>query len=162
MKKIIFLDFDGVMDTAYYDHICSKNGLPISDKYGILFDPNCVKNLKNIIDQTGADIVVSSTWKDFMSYKQILDMWKDRELPGFVTDVTPSAWRHRGDEIDAWLDECKTECQYVIIDDLDEQNFNEHQIPRLLVVNPFFGLDVDTSERAVILLNSNGQDEEDC
>ena len=26
--KIIFLDFDGVMDTAYYDHVLNKNGLP--------------------------------------------------------------------------------------------------------------------------------------
>ena len=29
--KIIFLDFDGVMDTAYYDHILSKEGLPGND-----------------------------------------------------------------------------------------------------------------------------------
>ena len=64
--KIIFLDFDGVMDTAYYDHILNKNGLPESDKYGVVFDPNCIKNLKAIIDNTGADIVVSSSWKDFI------------------------------------------------------------------------------------------------
>ena len=62
--KIIFLDFDGVMDTEYYDHILSEAGKPISDEYGLLFDPECVKNLKYIIDNTGADIVVSSTWKE--------------------------------------------------------------------------------------------------
>ena len=153
--KIIFLDFDGVMDTEYYDHILSEAGKPISDEYGLLFDPECVKNLKYIIDNTGADIVVSSTWKDDMSYKEILDMWKYRGLPGFVTDVTPTTAKHiRGDEIDAWLKECPTECNYVIIDDLEAYNFNEHQIPRLLVVNPFFGLDEVTAERAIILLNS--------
>lgn len=32
--KIIFLDFDGVMDTEYYDHILSEAGKPISDEYG--------------------------------------------------------------------------------------------------------------------------------
>jgi len=37
--KIIFLDFDGVMDTKYYDHILSEAGKPISDEYGLLFDP---------------------------------------------------------------------------------------------------------------------------
>lgn len=123
--KIIFLDFDGVMDTAYYDHILSKNGLPEYDKYGTVFDPSCIKNLKYIIDNTGADIVVSSTWKDFMSYKEILDMWEFRNLPGFVTDTTPIPphRRNRGDEIDAWLDECNVECQYVIIDDLEVINF---------------------------------------
>ena len=162
--KIIFLDFDGVMDTAYYDHMLSKQGLPGNDPYGTVFDPNCVHNLRRIIDNTGADIVVSSSWKHFMTYKEFLEMWDARGLPGFVTDVTPipDMRRNRGDEIDAWLNECNVECQYVIIDDLDGSNFNEHQIPRLLVVNPFFGLDEDTAERAVILLNSNGQDEEDC
>lgn len=155
--KIIFLDFDGVMDTAYYDHILSKNGLPECDKFGVVFDPDCIKNLKYIIDNTGADIVVSSSWKDFMSYKEILEMWECRNLPGFVTDVTPFPpyRRNRGDEIDAWLDECDVECQYVIIDYLDSYNFNEHQIPRLLIVNPFNGLDEETAKRAVALLNSN-------
>lgn len=153
-NKIIFLDFDGVMDTEYYDHILREAGDSISDEYGMLFDPECVKNLKYIIDNTGADIVITSTWKDDMSYKEILDMWKYRGLPGFVTDVTPPTANHkRGDEIDAWLKECSTECSYVIIDDLDACNFNEHQISRLLIVNPFFGLDEYTAERAIRILN---------
>ena len=152
--KIIFLDFDGVMDTEYYDHILSEADKPISDEYGLLVDPECVKNLKYIIDNTGADIVISSTWKDDMSYKEILDMWKYRGLPGFVTDVTPSNAKHnRGDEIDAWLKECPEECNYVIIDDLDAGNFNEHQIPKLLIVNPLFGLDEYIAERAIRKLN---------
>lgn len=152
--KIIFLDFDGVIDTEYYSYILYEAGKPIADEHGLLFDPECVKNLKYIIDNTGADIVVSSTWKDDMSYEEILDMWKDRGLPGFVTDVTPTtAEHHRGDEIDAWLKECPTECNYIIIDDLDACNFNEHQIPRLLIVNPLFGLDEYTAERAIRKLN---------
>lgn len=109
--KIIFLDFDGVMDTAYYDHMLSKQGLPGNDPYGTVFDPNCVHNLRRIIDNTGADIVVSSSWKHFMTYKEFLEMWDARGLPGFVTDVTPipEMRRNRGDEIDAWLNECNVE-----------------------------------------------------
>ncbi len=147
--KIIFLDFDGVMDNEYYDHILSKAGKPIADEYGLLFDPECVKNLKHIIDNTGADIVISSTWKDLMSYKDILDMWKYRGLPGFVTDVTPTVSNHRGNEIDAWLEECRHNCQYAIIDDLDASNFNPHQIEHLFVVNPYCGLDEDTAQRVI-------------
>ena len=154
--KVIFLDFDGVMDTVYYDHVLAKEGKPGNDEYGCVFDPNCIKNLKHIIDLTGADIVVSSSWKYLMSYQDFLNMWKDRGLPGFVTDVTPEPpnRRNRGDEIDAWIEECHTECQYVIIDDLGANNFNEHQIPRLLIVNPFVGLDEDVAEKAITLLNS--------
>lgn len=156
--KIIFLDFDGVMDTSYYDHILSKEGKPGNDQYGAIFDPYCIRNLKRIIEETEADIVVSSSWKYMMSYQDFLNMWKDRGLPGFITDVTPNPVdrRKRGDEIDAWIEECKTECQYVIIDDLEANNFNEHQIPRLLIVNPFFGLDEETAERAIQILNAEG------
>lgn len=156
--KIIFLDFDGVMDTSYYDHILSKEGKPGNDEYGAVFDPYCIRNLKRIIEETEADIVVSSSWKYMMSYQDFLNMWKDRGLPGFITDVTPNPVdrRKRGDEIDAWIEECKTECQYVIIDDLEANNFNEHQIPRLVIVNPFFGLDEETAERAIQILNAEG------
>ena len=65
--KVIFLDFDGVMDTVYYDYVLAKEGKLGNDEYGCVFDPNCIKNLKHIIDQTGADIVVSSSWKYLMS-----------------------------------------------------------------------------------------------
>ncbi|MDE6721513.1 MAG: hypothetical protein K2J84_05125 [Bacteroidaceae bacterium] len=153
--KIIFLDFDGVMNTAYYNHVLSKKGLSGNDSFGTAFDPNCIRNLKKITDETNADIVISSSWKHFMTYKDFCDMWKYRGLPGFVTDVTPTpaVRRNRGDEIDAWLNECDVECQYVIIDDLDGNNFNEHQLPRLLVVNPYNGIDEDIAERAIVLLN---------
>ncbi len=147
--KIIFLDFDGVMDTAYYDDFLHKNSLPETDKYGIVFDPYCIKNLKYIIDNTRADIVISSTWKNDMTYNEILDMWKDRNLPGFVTDVTPTVSRHRGNEIDAWLEECRDTCRYAIIDDLDSSNFNPHQLEHLFIVNPYCGLDEDTARRIV-------------
>ena len=147
--KIIFLDFDGVIDTEYYSHILYEAGKPIADEHGLLFDPECVKNLKYIIDNTRADIVISSTWKDNMTYNEILDMWKDRNLPGFVTDVTPTVSRHRGNEIDAWLEECRDTCRYVIIDDLDSSNFNPHQLEHLFIVNPYCGLDEDTARRIV-------------
>ena len=154
--KIIFLDFDGVMDTDYYDHILSKEGKSSNDSFGTVFDPNSVRNLKHIIDETGADIVVTSSWKFFMTYKDILDMWEYRGLPGFVTDVTPtpSVRRNRGDEIDAWLHDCGEECQYVIIDDFGKGNFNEHQRPHLLVVNPFYGIDKNIAEKAIAILES--------
>jgi uncharacterized protein len=113
--------------------------------------------LKRIVDETYADIVVTSTWKYDMSYADILDMWKARELPGFVTDVTPNihGCRCRGDEIDAWLKDCKDECQYVILDDLGAENFHTHQILRLLVVNPYYGIDEVIADRAISHLSNN-------
>ena len=84
--KIIFLDFDGVMDTAYYDMVLVSKGLQEVDEYGVIFDPACIKNLETIIKNTKADIVVTSSWKYLMSYENFLEMWNARNLPGFVTE----------------------------------------------------------------------------
>ena len=155
--KILFLDFDGVMDSESYNHMLKKQGKPLKDKYGTIFDPLCVKNIKYITDQTGASIVVTSLWKRIMSYGDIVELWGYRELPGFVTGVTPNLGKGfcRGDEIDAWLEECRTDVQYVIIDDLRAKYFNELLLSRLLKVDPIMGIVEDTAERAIELLNSN-------
>lgn len=154
MRKIIFLDFDGVMDTAYYDNYLVNNGLPEMDEYGCVFDPECIKALAHIIQETGASIVVSSTWKDFMSMEQILQMWKDRNLPGEVIDSTPTVSKHRGDEIDAWLSEYGKPCQYVILDDMPFSEFNPNHQNHFLMVNAYHGLDEDIAERAIDILQS--------
>lgn len=151
--NIIFLDFDGVMDTASYDMHLVKNGLPECDDKGRpMFDPKCIEHLKRIIDETNADVVVTSDWKYIDKYDDLLDMWTQRNMPGFLTDVTPNVSKHRGDEIDSWLKECKTDCNYIILDDLDESNFNTHQLDRLIVVDPFVGLDNHAAERAISIL----------
>ena len=103
MKRFVFLDFDGVLDTTHHTNWLYHEGLQDADRYGVLFDLECVRNLREIIDRTGAEIVVFSSWKDTMTYAQILQMWKDRDLPGFVTDVTPNCSNHRGDEVASLL-----------------------------------------------------------
>ena len=72
--KIIFLDFDGVMVTAYQDYVLAKERKADNDEYRTVFDPNSIRNLKHIIDMTGADIVVTFSWKYLMSYMDFLDM----------------------------------------------------------------------------------------
>lgn len=152
--NIIFLDFDGVMDTAYYDAYLVRNDLPESDANGRpLFDPQCIDNLKKIIEHTGADIVVTSDWKYIDSFSNLLDMWEQRKMPGLLLDTTPNISSHRGNEIDCWLKECKSACNYVIIDDLGAENFNYHQLENLVIVNPYTGLDDNVADRAISILN---------
>lgn len=157
MKRFIFLDFDGVMDTTHHTNWLYHEGLPENDRYGVVFDPESIGHLKEIVDRTGAEIVVSSSWKDTMSYAQILQMWKDRNLPGFVTDVTPTCSNHRGDEIASWLELFKEmsggeECEYVIIDDLGEMDFNDDQIGHLVTVDSFYGLVENAKDKAISIL----------
>lgn len=151
--NIIFLDFDGVMDTARYCSYLESQGLPECDNKGRpKFDPDCIKNLGFIIEKTGADIVVTSDWKYIDSYKDLLIMWEERKMPGFLTDVTPNISNHRGDDIDDWLNECKQICNYVILDDLPIDCFNSHHLDRLITVDPTIGLTQMEAEKAIEIL----------
>lgn len=134
----VFLDFDGVLNTAHYIHVMESRKLQCNDEYGPLFDPSSVSYLGQIIDKTDAKIVVTSSWKNLMSYSDILSMWHKRSLPGEVIDVCPipEGRRKRGDEVDAWISECKESCQYVILDDMSADDFSKHQLEHLIVVNP--------------------------
>lgn len=154
--NIIFLDFDGVLDTASYDMHLVRHGLPECDENGRpFFDPKCIENLRQIIDATNADIVVTSDWKYIDSYENLLEMWLYRDMPGFMTDLTPNVSKHRGDEIARWLYECDVNCNYVIIDDLDPENFNKEQLDKLVTVNPYYGLDKDATLKAISIINYN-------
>lgn len=153
--NIVFLDFDGVLDTASYDMYLVRNGLPECDEKGRpVFDPRCIENLKQIVDSTNADIVVTSDWKYIDSYEDLLEMWRIRCMPGFMTDLTPNVSKHRGDEIARWLNECDVECNYVIIDDLNSENFNKDQLERLVTVNPHYGLDKEATLKAISIIKN--------
>ena len=89
MTKIIFLDFDGVLNTEYYQELLQFQSSPWQDEYGAFFDPNAVKQLKRIIDATDADIVVESSWK-YLGLDAMKELWKVRNLPGKKNDITPS------------------------------------------------------------------------
>lgn len=135
MKKIIFLNFDGVLNTEHYQNYLMYERKSRQDKHGVLFDPEAVRQLKRIVDVTKADIVIESSWK-YLGLAAMQEMWKERDLPGKVTGITDSsvsdnwlltanlddidpAMGHRnGMEIASWLaDYTKNDVRYVIIDD---------------------------------------------
>ena len=89
-SKIIFLDFDGVLNTEHHQRQLLYERKAWQDKYGTCFDPEAVKQLQTIVDMTHADIVIESSWK-YLGLEAMQDMWKDRQLPGKVIGITPSA-----------------------------------------------------------------------
>ena len=128
--KIIFLDFDGVISTPDYHWS---------------LEPSKVQLLEELIKETNAKIVVSSSWstgsqtgeqfieKMFGKWKEItgphVTPEKNKIFKDAIIDVTDHMGNDRGDEIQRWLDAHKDEVDsYVIFDDdpdiLDEQLFN--------------------------------------
>lgn len=180
MKKVIFLDIDGVLNVIPQGH----------DQYGAIFHQHFVENLQYLIDQTYAKIVVSSSWR-LSGLEFIQNMWRDRNLPGEVIDVTPTLrlqkggcivfhndklQRHptehiggysipRGCEIEYWLDH-ESEKQgsvekYVIID--DDSDFLYSQRDNLVItyknhdhtdaIDFGYGLTKECTLKAIKILN---------
>ena len=114
--KIIFLDIDGVLNVMSREF----------DEFGQLFNPIFVNNLAYIIEKTNAKLVISSTWR-YSGLKQMVNMWKYRNLPGEIIGITPDLYKDvdRGDEIKAWLEKNIDKVDnYCIIDD-DEDMLTE-------------------------------------
>ena len=56
MKKYLFLDFDGVLNTEHNQNVLMYEGKAIQDKHGAFFDSETVEQLRRIINETHADI----------------------------------------------------------------------------------------------------------
>lgn len=80
-RPIIFLDFDGVLNTEQHQAKLAVDRLPNKDAWGPLFDPRAVANLRKIIDATDAAIVISSSWRYIHQPGSLRMMWEVRELP---------------------------------------------------------------------------------
>jgi hypothetical protein len=165
MDKVIFLDIDGVLNTKWWYTQIDRN--TPKDKYGYTFDPRSVANLKKIIDETGADIVISSSWKSF-GLPELEDMWQERRLPGKLIGITPNSvsdemllnadldhmelFHIRGMEIKEWLDKHgKNVSHYVIIDDMD--NFFPEQKSHFVLTDPEVGITDEDADKAIKILN---------
>ena len=156
MNKILFLDFDGVLNTELYQGLLRYQGKPWQDEYGAFFDPKAVKQLKRIIDATDADIVVESSWK-YLGLDAMKELWKVRNLPGTIIDITPSLLgKNKGVEIASWLSKyAKQDIRYVIID--DEYVILDSQLPHFILTNPYEGITEEQANRAISMLNEKNR-----
>ncbi len=114
--KLIFLDFDGVLNSINYARRTRQIG-EMSTTYDI--DPAAAERIRRLVFETGAKIVVSSTWRiihNLQSLQRILGVFN---IPAKdVIGVTPRMNADRGHEIQAWLDCTEEDIEsFVIIDD---------------------------------------------
>ena len=152
-RPVIFLDFDGVLNTEQYQARLAVEGKPNKDAWGPLFDPRAVDNLRRIIDATDAAIVISSSWRYLHRLGSLRMMWEVRELPGEIIDTIPcgATYISRGEDIEFWLDE-HGRPDYVIIDDLDDFFPTQHDC--YIETNPIIGIKVADAQKAIEILNS--------
>jgi len=121
--KIIFLDFDGVLNDFKLLSEASKRG---AHKDGwnhlAMIDPSKVELLNQIVEKTGAKFVVSSTWRIKSSIDELQGYLDHHGFKGEIIDCTPMTFGgFRGREIRLWLEDVSDEGidveKFVIVDD---------------------------------------------
>lgn len=120
MRRIIFLDFDGVLNSH-------PGKLTVRETpEGLALCPENIACLNHLIENTGAEVVVSSQWREGREPQELQDILDRCGFQGTIAGKTPDLTqktpgglllaRPRGDEIQAWLD-IAGEVSFVILDD---------------------------------------------
>lgn len=122
--KIVFLDFDGVLNNRAF--LMAQDGL---SRVNNCFDPDNVRWLNWLTDESGARIVVSSSWRYFnLDLRGVL---KDAGVSGTVIGETPEVPNVvRGMEIGMWLRENAGVMSFVILDDDEDMGYISDHLVR--------------------------------
>lgn len=147
--KVIFLDFDGVL--------VNRESLRAASGREAQADSSCVRALNTITDATGAQIVVSSTWRIGMKLPDLRGLLKSWGATGIVLARTPHMGFsiRRGSEIKAWIDMYESSREpvesFVILDDDSDMD----ALGVFLVQTKFdSGLTDSDAEQAIEMLKS--------
>lgn len=138
-RRVIFLDIDGVLQptcnqyrfkhdmVALQKELASEyddSGYLELDKYDVAavyydWDKRAVDELKKLLDDTGADIVLSSDWRQTKDLKAMKRLFRIHGLDGYLKELVPSTaqFSDKPDDIPAYLKEHPELYYYCVIDD---------------------------------------------
>ena len=144
--KIIFLDIDGVLNhQLWFKSQKDKKVIDTDLEYNrSMIDETRVDLLNDLIKETKAKVVISSSWRKNHTKEELQTMLEDK---GYVYSVP------RGNEIKAWLETNKgilnnkmSNVPYVIFD--DDSDMLLWQRENFFWVDPYCGLTPNTIYKA--------------
>ena len=150
--KVIFLDYDGVVNTPIWDEQgkCKYN-FPCDGKVNNF---QAIMWLNYLCKKTGAKIVVSSTWRYCCKKTSYQDCLYNAGLNKEIEIVGCTKWfeaETRTEEIKKYLQEHHDIQEYVILDDefVDD--------PRFVSCNANYGFGLDECQKALIILSDSNE-----
>ena len=154
--KVIFLDIDGVLNADDDFGGKSKPNPYVSSDDGNRYcgiSKAKIRNLKYIIDKTGAKIVLVSSWKyDYVEYlrrhynrvgKYLREKLRKQGIEIYDTTINYdfSHGENRGYEIRSWLENHSEVDNWVVLDDVKFKDYDFLRITQNLVqTDPALGL----------------------
>lgn len=143
--NLIFLDIDGVMNHRHHFVRSTKHQLQE-------FCPRSERNLKRILTECDAKIVVSSSWRGNQTAEEMNHwLFSHYDLDPYVIGVTPRLVnRERGHEIQRYLDFAPHPVTHFVI--LDDDRDMVHLLPHLVQTDPKWGITDEKGAEAIRLL----------
>lgn len=156
--SVVFLDVDGVLNSSpYLAGLTERHGTYDGNEERML-DPAAVERVNQIVERTGAAVVISSSWRQVHRMPDLRMFLRKRGLRGHVViGVTPTARTGsgsclgalRGSEIQEWLDAHRHVTSFAILDDSADMG---HLVHKLIQTSYGSGLLDEHVERAVAML----------
>jgi len=140
--KLVFLDFDGILN-------CDLSVCQLGSRYK--FWPASIKALNELLAESGARVVISSTWREHWTLSENAASLERAGLsPGRVVGKTSVSDGERGLEIDSWLKSVPYSVEsFVILDDKEDMAMHRE---RLVQVDSKIGLGVREVRQAIQVL----------
>ena len=148
--KAIFLDIDGVLNSDEHTAFI-KSFVTYSDNMIEPFDDECLYNLKYIVDETDAKIIITSIWRLFPEYLNLLmNKLEEYGLDKNVISLTISnKYKDKLQEIAVKLKKLGI-TDYVVLDNDNTLNLDRH-----IITNNATGLTEIDAKQAVKILTYN-------
>lgn len=145
MSKALFLDVDGVLNS--YRSAIAFGSMPWAHELPDVskFDHVAVRLIRGIAETAGAQIVLSSSWRQCSNWPEL-----GPALGMRITDRTPSMLGPRGKGIAAWLADHPEVERYAIVD--DDGDMLPEQMPYFVKTNMREGFTWDCAEKLASLL----------
>ena len=128
--KVIFVDVDGVLNSD--DFIDSVKGKQDIDIKTVLL-------LKRAIEETGAKIVMDTSFRYTQSFLKVQEMLLQN---GIMFDKTPFIDNERGKEIKQYLSAHRNIEDYILLDDVVFSDFDDELLSHLIKMD-------DTNTRGI-------------
>lgn len=164
--RVIFLDCDGVLNSQKF---FKEDGNVRTMSHGLSFgasqlDPKALALVDQLVEQSGAKIVISSSWRHLWDVPEIIAMFESRgfkNIDAIIGKTGNSTTDHRGTEVQEFLDLERERKEvddqhdpitsYVILDDTDQFDTNQRQ--NFVRTNPQVGLTPADVKRALNILS---------
>ena len=144
--KVLFLDVDGVLNMH------NSGGTKTLNRKRL-------RLLQEIVDTTGCNIVVSSSWRNSHIYLSLLQRtlkYRNMSIYSITRNLSLySSFTHnsllRGNEIKDWIDRHPDVEQYAIVDDNNEMLDSQQQY--FVQTDPNIGLTKDITNKLIQILS---------